>query len=74
MSPPDSTEPRPGLYVAKPRPDIYTVLLIAALVALVVACVCLYLELSAYEWTTTAPRAQIVPTAAPAVMQQIVRC
>jgi hypothetical protein len=36
-----------GFY-RKPRADLYTVLLAIALVGIVIACVCLYLEVAAY--------------------------
>lgn len=62
MSRPDSTEVRTALFVPKARPDIYTVLLIVAFVAIVIACVCLWLDLDGYEWQRSAPRAELVPS------------
>ncbi len=62
MSRPDSIEVRPALYVQKARPDIYTVLLIVAFVAIVIACVCLWLDLDGYEWAKSAPRAELLPS------------
>ena len=40
-----------GVVVEKPRPDIYTVLLVLSLVAIVIGCLCLYLEMRAYDFT-----------------------
>lgn len=50
MSPADSTDAPRGVYVQKPKADIYTVLLAIALVAILIACVILYLEMSAYNF------------------------
>jgi len=36
--------------VQKPKADIYTVMLAIALVAILVACVCLFLEMKAYNY------------------------
>lgn len=47
MSVQDSNLNRPVRY-RKPKADIYTLLLGIALVALIIACVCAYLELKAY--------------------------
>ena len=41
---------RTGGPYRKPRADIYTVLLAIALVALLLAIVCLYLEMDTYKW------------------------
>lgn len=38
-----------GVVVEKPRANIYTVLLSLSLVAVLVGCICLYLEMSAYN-------------------------
>lgn len=54
MSQPDSTENRPGIYVPKPKPDIYTVLLGIALFAVLVACILLFLEWRSYGYATKA--------------------
>lgn len=40
----------PGGPYRKPRADIYTVLLVLALIALLVGILCLYLEMEMYEW------------------------
>ena len=46
MSLPSSSDAGPG---RKPQPDIYTILLAVALVALLVACILLYLEQGDYR-------------------------
>ncbi len=54
-----SSNPSGGPY-RKPRADIYTVLLVLALVALVVGIVMLWLEMDLYQWKFTGgPRAAI---------------
>lgn len=50
MSPQDSTDPGRGVVVQKPRADIYTALLGVALVAVLLAIVCLCLEMARYKW------------------------
>ena len=49
MSPADSAK-KPGGPYRKPRADVYTVLLILALIALLLGIVCLYAEMEMYEW------------------------
>jgi len=39
-----------GVVVEKPKADIYTVMLIVSLVAIVIACLCLYLEMRTYDF------------------------
>jgi hypothetical protein len=39
-----------GVVVEKPKANIYTALLVLSFVAIVVACICLYAEMNAYEW------------------------
>lgn len=39
-----------GVVVEKPPANIYTAMLIVSLVAVIVGCVCLYLEMNAYEF------------------------
>jgi hypothetical protein len=48
VSPPKSSEPYTGPY-RKPRADVYTFLLIVALLALIIACLCLWGEMQLYE-------------------------
>ena len=50
MSLPDLTDPNRGLAVHKPKADIYTWLLLVALVALILACTFLAMELNRYNW------------------------
>ena len=42
--------PARGVVVEKPKANIYTVLLILSFVAVVIGCICLYAEMSAYEF------------------------
>jgi hypothetical protein len=44
----DSASARRGVFVEKPRADIYTVLLVVALVAILFGCLFLYLEILQY--------------------------
>jgi len=46
--------PTRGVVVEKPKANIYTVLLVLAFVALLLACLALYGELSVYEFETKA--------------------
>jgi hypothetical protein len=39
-----------GVVVEKPKANIYTALLVLSFVAIVVGCICLYAEMSAYEF------------------------
>lgn len=39
-----------GVVVEKPRANIYTALLALSLAAIIVACICLYAEMNAYEF------------------------
>lgn len=52
MSQPDSNlaDGTRGVIVERPRANVYTVLLAISLVALVVACLCMYGELATYGW------------------------
>jgi hypothetical protein len=43
-----------GMVVEKPKANIYTVLLILSFVAVVIGCICLYAEMSAYEFNVKA--------------------
>ena len=46
--------PTRGVVVEKPKANIYTVLLILAFVAIVIACLSLYGELNVYDFKTKA--------------------
>ncbi len=50
MSPLSPTSEKPGGPYRKPRADVFTVLLVIALVALILGIVCLYAEMEAYQW------------------------
>jgi hypothetical protein len=63
VSPLDSTNPQ-GVVVAKPRSDVYTTMLFLALIAILVACLCLYLEMRAYNMDIKATEASVPSTAA----------
>jgi len=43
-----------GVVVEKPKANIYTVLLILSFIAIVIGCLCLYGELSVYDFKTKA--------------------
>jgi hypothetical protein len=53
---PAAAAPKParGVVVEKPKANIYTVLLILTFAAIVVGCICLYAEMSAYEFNIKA--------------------
>ena len=69
--PRDSTERvRSSASGARTKPDIYTMLLIIALVAIVIACVFLFLELRAYQYDVNSSAGAVgwtLPTPAAAV-------
>ncbi len=49
MSPAESAKKSGGPY-RKPRADVYTVLLVLSLIALLLAILCLWFEMDMYEW------------------------
>jgi hypothetical protein len=56
VSLPDSPSDRPrGVLVRQPRTSIYTMLLLVALLALVVGCLIMVLELSQYQFQIKPP-------------------
>jgi hypothetical protein len=63
----NSPDPGRGVVVQKPKADIYTALLGIALVAVLLAIICLWLELSRYKYDYKATGAsatlRYVPTA-----------
>ena len=65
LSQPQSTDKTGGVKVAKPRPDVYTVLLGISLLAILLAILCLAMELSRYNWDY---KANSVRAQAPAPM------
>ena len=50
MSPPDLTDANRGVIVQKPKADVYTWLLLVALIAILMAITFLLMELSRYDW------------------------
>jgi uncharacterized membrane protein len=44
VSPPDLTDVNRGVAVQKPKSDVYTWLLLVALLAIILACICLWIE------------------------------
>ncbi|HUY36659.1 MAG TPA: hypothetical protein VMV69_28250 [Pirellulales bacterium] len=60
MSSQNSPDPGRGIVVQKPKADIYTALLGIALVAVLLAIICLWLELSRYQYNYKATGAAAV--------------
>lgn len=58
MSPADSKLTNRGVYVEKPRFNVYTMMLMLSFVAIVVACLCLSAELKMYDWDYQAQSAR----------------
>ena len=48
--------------IAKPKNDVYVVLLLIAVCAMLVACVLLALEMNDYQWTVTPKVSRISPS------------
>ncbi len=46
-----------GVVVEKPGWNVYTTLLLLSVLALIIGCVCLYMEMDAYEWDYNAKEA-----------------
>jgi hypothetical protein len=65
VSPPDLTNVNPGVVVQKPKADVYTWLLLVALFAVILTCICLWIEFGVRYGAdinatgATAPSAQI---------------
>jgi hypothetical protein len=55
MSQPDLKASPRGVMVDKPRFNIYTMMLVLSFIALLVGCLCLYGEMSAYSGPTGRP-------------------
>jgi hypothetical protein len=51
---PSSDPSQKGVVVEKPKANIYTVLLVLSFIAIVIACLCLYLEMQAYNFEVKA--------------------
>ena len=69
MSPLDSNNPA-GVVVQKPKSNVYTTMLFLSFIAICIACLCLWLEMRAYNMDIKATEAQVRTTvmAAPPVM------
>ena len=59
MSPLDSSNPQ-GVVVQKPKSDVYTTMLFLSLIAILIACLYLFLEMRAYNMDIKANEARIV--------------
>lgn len=73
MSPLESAESGRGVYVEKPKSNIFTVMLLMSLLAILVAIVVLCLEMNSYEWDIKAPSGamnQAVPREASSIAWQ----
>ena len=57
MSPLDSNNP--GVVVQKPKSDVYTTMLFLSLIAIIIACLCLWLEMRAYNMDIKANEARV---------------
>ncbi len=57
MSPLDSNNP--GVYVQKPKSDVYTTMLFLAFIAISIAILCLYLEMRAYNMDIKAAEGRV---------------
>jgi hypothetical protein len=58
VSPLDSSNPQ-GVVVQKPRSDVYTTMLFLSLLAILIACLCLWLEMRAYNMDIKATEAKV---------------
>ena len=50
-----------GVYVERQRANIYTMMLVIALLAITVACACLWAEMNDYNWDVRAAGAKVTP-------------
>jgi hypothetical protein len=57
VSPLDSNNP--GVVVQKPKSDVYTTMLFLSLIAIIIACLCLWLEMRAYNMDIKANEARV---------------
>ena len=68
-----------GVFVQKQRANVYTVLLVVALMEIVVGCLCLYLQMNTYQFKVKVPAdAQVTsvpmpPPACPAANACVLR-
>jgi hypothetical protein len=71
VSLPDSSYERPqGVLVRRPKTSIYTVLLLIALVAIVIGCLLMVIEMAQYgfQWNPPANLRSAAPIASPDVL------
>jgi hypothetical protein len=57
-----------GVFVQKQRANVYTMLLVIALLEIVVGCLCLYLQMNTYQFKVKVPQGALLsstPAAAP---------
>jgi hypothetical protein len=59
VSPLDSNNPQ-GVVVQKPKSDVYTTMLFLSFIAILIACLCLWLEMRAYNMDIKANEARVV--------------
>jgi hypothetical protein len=57
VSPLDSNNP--GVVVQKPKSDVYTTMLFLSFIAIIIACLCLWLEMRAYNMDIKANEARV---------------
>jgi hypothetical protein len=49
-----------GVFVQKQRANVYTMLLVIALLEIIVGCLCLYLQMNVYQFKVKVPQAALV--------------
>lgn len=54
-----------GVFVQKQRANVYTVMLVVALVEILVGCLCLYLQMNVYQFKVKVPQSAVAPPPAP---------
>ncbi|HET6880619.1 MAG TPA: hypothetical protein VFI31_10715 [Pirellulales bacterium] len=64
MSPPDLTDINRGVVVQKPKADVYTWLLLVALLAIIMAVICLWIEFGVRYGADINATGATAPTAA----------
>jgi hypothetical protein len=61
VSPLDSNNP--GVVVQKPKSDVYTTMLFLSFIAILIACLCLWLEMRSYNMDIKATEGRVTPSA-----------
>lgn len=64
MSPLDSNNPA-GVVVQKPRSNVYTTMLFLSFIAIIIACLCLWLEMRSYNMDIKATEGRLTTSMAP---------